>query len=81
MTKNLESRCWYCGGSDLEADSRGFRCRSCGTTYNVLHSPGSSPVTIDNDPQSGNFQYKKESHSRPSSSVARRAAKVRGDNP
>ncbi len=70
--------CWNCGSTDLEDRGDFKKCRKCGATYNELPKPGALPYTLepwggDNPPQRG-----AKAHSRPSVSIARKAAKARG---
>lgn len=79
MSRKFETRCWLCGSNDLEPDSRGVRCRSCGTTFNILPKPGADPLTEHPDyglGEKGKYSVKSAS---PSIHVKRRAAKARSD--
>ncbi|MBA7658573.1 hypothetical protein ES703_66532 [subsurface metagenome] len=55
MTRKYNTRCWFCGSTDLEPDARGIICRKCGTTYNVIPKPGSDPITMQKDPMAPSY--------------------------
>jgi len=77
MVRKWETRCWYCGSTDLEPDEKGLHCRDCGTTYIVVHKVGPSQVTSMKDPLAptyGNAQGKSGS---PSDSYLEEAARRR----
>jgi Zn finger protein HypA/HybF involved in hydrogenase expression len=58
MTHKYESKCWSCGSTDIEPDSRGVRCKKCGATWNTLPE-GNHPALAYTQPDAyGIFESK-----------------------
>lgn len=79
MARKYLTRCWYCSCTDLEPDERGIRCRSCGTTYNITHKPGSDTITEHRDYALAPKGIGNVKSSSPSSNITRQAAKARNN--
>lgn len=75
--KDYTKVCWNCGGINLQDMGDHVKCRECGATYNEVPKPGALPFTLE--PWGGNYPPVRgaKAHSRPSGSVARKAAKAR----
>jgi len=45
--------CWSCGKETMEPDERGYRCRSCGATWNKIPEPGHASLVVAPNPGAG----------------------------
>ena len=71
-------QCWYCGKRTMKPDARGFRCKSCGATFNKLPRLEASPIS----PgfviwTNGKGQRYQEGSLKPSKSLASKVRKER----
>ena len=77
MKPKNERQCWFCGGRDLETDSRGVRCRNCGSTWNVLPDVAGPTTVLDNITVGSESNPISVRAAHPSPGVTRRAARAR----
>lgn len=77
MPREWETRCWYCGSTDLEPDEKGIRCRKCGTTHTVIHNISPSPLALKKDPLASSYGDTHGLSGSPSDSYLKEAAKRR----
>ena len=77
MTHKYERQCWNCGSKNMKKFTNHVKCQDCGATWNVVPDVHQTPVLSEVDVVRGETGKVETEKGKPSSQVARRAARAR----